>query len=141
MKDYQKLDVWKKSHALALELYRTVARSVDGADAALAASLRHAACQVPTRIVRACGQAAADDFARGMHGAEGATDDLRYLLVFARDAGVLGAVPFAKLEARANQLHAMLGGFNRTLRRTLEGAAVAPRRVPESGSSRPGSRR
>lgn len=128
MADYRKLDVWRKSHALALEVYG-VNMSPAAASGAFACELRTAARIIPRRIVQACSEARADDFARVMHDAEASVDGLCYLLLFARDAGELGAVQYAKLEARANQLRAMLGGFNRTVNRKLAARPAATGRA------------
>ena len=168
MQDYRKLDVWTKSHELALDVHRmTLARRADsdtreeeggeaGADAAAEvwSELRRAARRVPVLIVVGCEAETAPDFAQGMREATTAVDEFAYRLRFARDAGVLEAVPFARLEARANQLRAMLGALNRTVRLKLGAApraarqeaapqaavARAMRGVRDDGSSRPRSR-
>src|SRR5512140_3589601 len=144
MQDYRKLDVWSKAHELAVELHRATARAAERPDADLASVLRRAVTGVPLRIVRACHHEGAAAFAQTMREAEEAVEELSYLVRIAHDAGALPPVPCAKLEARANQRRAMLGGFNRTVRRKLAGSAPAgsaARGVPETGSSRRESRR
>ena len=143
MQDYRKLDVWTKSHELALDVHRVTAmprRRADAADgedgeasadaaAEVGFDVRRAALRVPALIVVGCEAETATEFAQAMREAARSVDEFAYRLRFARDAGVLEAVPYAKLEARANQLRAMLGALNRTVRLKL-GAEARPATAP-----------
>lgn len=172
MQDYRKLDVWAKSHELALDVHRIAAMRRPGAGAEegaggessavssevsagieasaeaaadIRAAVRQAALRVPVLLVVGCEAESAAEFAQAMREAATAVDEFAYRLRFARDAGVLEAVPYAKLEARANQLRAMLGALNRTVRLKLgaearPAVARATRAVQDDGSSRPRSR-
>lgn len=147
MQDYRKLDVWTKSHELALDLHRDTAMRSRRADAEEGAGgqaiaeaadeirsyVRRAALRVPGLIVVGCETETAPEFARAMRDAATSVDELAYRLRFARDAGVLEAVPYARLEARASQLRAMLGALNRTVRFKLgaEAGTRAPRPAAE----------
>jgi four helix bundle protein len=152
MHDYRKLDVWVKSHELAVDLHRLAASSATGATGLTGAhgatgatgtpgahaELRRAALAVPVLLVRGCEAESAGEFAAALREAAAAVDELGYRLRFARDAEGLEAVAFARLEARVNQLRAMLGGLNRTVRIKL-GAAARPARsratARDAGSS------
>ena len=138
MQDYRKLDVWTKSHELALDVHRVLSAEAGGAgvDADLRRTLHRAAVAIPVRIVIGCEAEAAPDFASAMSDAMIAVDELAYLLRFGRDAEMMDAIPYAKLEARANQLRAMLGALNRTVRLKL-GAASRPAAagVPAGGEA------
>lgn len=129
MRDYQKLDVWRKAHALALEVHRYRPTPTDAADGdvmardALRRDTARAARAVAAAIVTASAAPEWDEFDAGLRWAESAVDRLAYLLRFARDAGTLGTTPFARFEARAVQLRAMLGGLRRAAR-----PGVSPRR-------------
>lgn len=173
MQDYRKLDVWTKSHELALDMHRAMAmrsREVEAeagaggqasaeAAADIRAAVRRAALRVPVLIVVGCEAETAPEFAKAMREAAMSVDEFAYRLRFARDAGLLEAVPYARLEARANQLRAMLGALNRTVRlklgaearpagtrapvreaATQAAVARAMRVVRDDGSSRPRSR-
>jgi len=158
MHDYRKLDVWVKSHELAVDIHRLAMSPVGGE--VVHRELRAAALEVPVRLVRGCEAEEAGEFAVAMRDAAAAVDELGYRLRFARDAAAIDDVPFARLEARVNQLRAMLGGLNRTVRVRLGAAGrpaasrpaasrpAAPRAVPDraqrgaldAGSSPPRSR-
>lgn len=120
MRDCHKLDVWTKSHEFALDVRReTASARADTAD--LVARLRRVAAEVPLRIARGCAAESAGEFLQAMDEAARLVEALTYWLLFARDAGAISDVPYARLEARANQLRAMLGGLTRTVRRKLAG--------------------
>lgn len=119
MQDYRKLDVWTKSHELALDVHRVTAPRGADADTFIRTLLCRAVVRIPITIVLGCEADTASEFAQAMRHAAAAVDEFAYLLRFAREAEVLDAVPYAKLEARTNQLRAMLGGLNRTVRLKL----------------------
>ena len=136
MRDYRKLDVWTKSHELALDVHRAPMRTSVPADAACAGDLARVARTVPAIIVRGCESETAEEFALAMRDAAIAVDELAYRLCFARDAGMLDAVPYAKLEARTQRLRAMLGGLNRTVRLRMGAGGRAARRPREMSADR-----
>ena len=139
MHDYKKLDVWRKAHALALEMHRVAPPGPDRAAADFAADLRHAAAEIPVLIIRGCDAETEAEFVRAIGDAAVAAEELAYRLLFARDAGVLSDVVCARLEARANQLRAMLGGLIRTVCRTSDDRRQRSARaaVSETPAGRP----
>lgn len=135
MPDYRKLDVWTKAHELALDVHRAPMKTSVPADAACAGDLARIARTIPAMIVRGCEAETAEEFSLAMREAAIAVDELAYRLCFARDAGMLEAVPYAKLEARAQRLRAMLGGLHRTVRLRLgAGGRAAPRPREKPGN-------
>ncbi len=116
MHDYRKLDVWTRAHELALDVHRAAWRTPRALDLECTAEVARVARAIPARIVRGCESETAEDFADAMRDAAIAVDEFAYRLRFVRDADLLDAVPFAKLEARAQRLRAMLGGLHRTVR-------------------------
>lgn len=143
MRDYERLDVWRKAHDLALEMYRAPLDQALPSSAAVAEALRAAAREIAVIIVRGCVSASGDGFASAMREAQLRTEVLGYRLRFARDAELLPSSPYARLEARADRLAAMLGGLTRTVRFRLKAGAraVAERAIaPDGDSWRPRSR-
>ena len=140
MHDYRKLDVWVKSHELAVDIHRLAMGFAGGTPVHL--ELRAAALDVAVRLVRGCEAEEAGVFVTAMRDAAAAVDELGYRLRFARDAAAIEDVPFARLEARVNQLRAMLGGLHRTARIRLEGAGrpAGTRSAPRPAArTRPGA--
>lgn len=134
MSDCRKLDVWTKAHELALEVHRASVRCDAPAAADCAAEVWRTARGIPARIMGGCDADAAGEFAAAMRDAASAVDDLAYRLLFARDAGLLDAVSYAKLEARTQRVRGMLGALIKTVmlrmrddrRLTRQGRAARP---------------
>lgn len=135
MQDFTKLAVWTKSHALALEVHRTTARGTERAYPGVVAALRRAAASIPAHIVEGCAQASPPAFAHRLQMAGASARDLAYQLLLARDLGLLSAVQYARLEARALQVQQMLGGLLRRVRGDL---APTPAAVPQRSRTGPG---
>lgn len=121
MQDFKKLDVWRKSHELVLQVYRSTPGGSERRFPALTGQLRRAAASVPANIVEGCGRASGREFARYLQLAVASANEVQYHLILARDLGMLPSPAFAKLEARAEQVKKMLVGLLRHV-----GAAVPP---------------
>jgi len=130
MQDYQKLDVWKKSHELALETYRAAATMSDRQYPGLPSQMRRSAFSVPANVVEGCAHRSQPEFARFLQMAAASVLELSYHLLLARDLGALPDVAYAKLDARVWQVRQMIGGLLRKVRSDL---AVAER--PKRGST------
>lgn len=122
MQDFKKLDVWRKSHELVLQVYRLIPGGSERRYPGLAGQLRRAAASVPANIVEGCGHSSGREFARFLRHAVASANEVQYHLILARDLGMLPSPAFAKLEARAEQVKKMLVGLLRHVR----GAAPPP---------------
>ena len=116
MSDFKKLKVWRKAHALALDIYR-VATKIRGADnASLRNQLIRAAMSIPTNIVEGTGQRTGKEFARFIGYALNSASELESHLIMARDIRVMGVSEFEALSSRTIEVRKMLHGLqNRVL--------------------------
>jgi four helix bundle protein len=114
--DFKKLKVWRKAHALALDIYR-VATKIRGADnASLRNQLIRAAMSIPTNIVEGTGQRTGKEFARFIGYALNSASELESHLIMARDIRVMGVSEFEALSSRTIEVRKMLHGLqNRVL--------------------------
>jgi len=84
---FTQLDVWKKSHELALDTYRIT----EGFPRKEAFRLTHQACaaaaSVPANICEGYGRRHARDKIRFYNFSEGSLQELRYYFILARDLG------------------------------------------------------
>ena len=100
MSDYKKLIVWRKAHALALNVHR-IAVKLRGADhATLRSQMMRAAMSIPTNIVEGTGQQSRKDFARFIRFSLNSTSELEYHLTVARDTEAIEATDFDSLNAQ-----------------------------------------
>jgi len=109
--DFKKLKVWRKAHALALNVYR-VAVELRGSDnASLRSQIIRAAMSIPTNIVEGTGQRSGREFGRFIGFALNSASELEYHLLIARDIGLIGASDFEALSSRAVEVRKMLHGL------------------------------
>jgi four helix bundle protein len=109
--DFKRLQVWRKAHALALNVHR-VATRIRGADnAALRSQILRAAMSVPTNIVEGTGQKSGKEFGRFLDIALKSTSELEYHLIIARDIGAISLNDFESLSAQAIEVRKMLYGL------------------------------
>ncbi|HEV7388691.1 MAG TPA: four helix bundle protein [Gemmatimonadaceae bacterium] len=115
MSDFKKLDVWRKGHALVLNVHRTTARMRKGEVAALRGQMMRAAMSIPTNIVEGNGQEGPKEFARFIRFSLNSSSELEYHLILARDLKAISTTDFDSLSAQAIEVRRMLYGLRRTL--------------------------
>ena len=118
--DFRKLNVWRKAHALALNVHQ-VAKRIRGSDyAALRSQMMRASMSVPTNIVEGNGQKSRREFARFVGIALNSTSELEYHLLAGRDLAVISEADFRSLSDQATEVRKMLCGLQRTLLSTAD---------------------
>lgn len=63
MKDFRQLQVWEKTHRLALEIYQTTKEFPKEELYALTSQVRRSSMSIPTNIAEGCGKYTDADFA------------------------------------------------------------------------------
>ena len=114
--DYKKLSVWRKAHALALNVHRVAVRLKGSEYASLRSQLMSASMSIPTNIVEGTGQQSRKDFGRFIRFALNSSSELEYHLTVARDIQAIQAVEAESLLAQTIEVRKMLHGL---LRRVL----------------------
>jgi four helix bundle protein len=111
MSDFKKLMVWRKAHALALNIHQVTSK-IRGADnASLRNQTLRAAFSIPTNIVEGAGQQSRKDFARFISIALNSTSELEYHLIVLRDIRVIGESNFQSMSAQTVEVRKMLHGL------------------------------
>jgi four helix bundle protein len=114
--DFKKLNVWRKAHALALDVHRVATRIRGSDNASLRNQLIRTAMSIPTNIVEGTGQKTGKEFARFIGYALNSASELESHLIMARDIRVIGVSEFEALSSRTIEVRKMLHGLqNRVL--------------------------
>jgi four helix bundle protein len=79
--DFKRLQVWRKAHALALNVHRVAARIRGAHNASLRSQLLRAAMSVPTNIVEGTGQRSGKEFGRFLDIAIKSASEVEYHLI------------------------------------------------------------
>ena len=118
MRDYHRLVVWQKAHALTLDV-RRAARSFHRAGCTtLKSQLLRAAESIPSNIVEGCFASTPTEFARFLDISIKSTGEVEYQLELARDYGVLSHRLWQPLAAKTVEIRRMLVVFRQKVRRT-----------------------
>jgi four helix bundle protein len=117
--DFKKLEVWRKGHALALNVHR-IAVGIRGSNyAGLRSQLIRASMSIPTNIVEGNGQRSRAEFGRFISVALNSSSELEYHLIIAHDTNLISASDFAALSAQTIEVRKMLHGLLRHINSEL----------------------
>jgi len=128
--DFKNLKVWRKAHALALNVHRVAVRIRGAEFVSLRGQMIRAAFSIPTNVVEGNGQESPQQFARFVRFSLNSTSELEYHLIVARDARAITATDFDSLSSQTVEVRKMLYGLLRHLDRSrLDPAAPKGRRA------------
>jgi len=126
--DYKKLIVWRKAHALALNVHHVVGKIRGSRYASLRSQLMKTAMSVPTNIVEGAGQKSRGDFGRFIGFALNSSSELEYHVRVAHDFGAINVTDYASLSSQIIEVRKMLHGL---LKRVMS-SRTPPRQVRAS---------
>ena len=124
MRDFRKLDVWRKAHDLALAV-NTATKSFPRDEAlGLTSRVRRSAASIPTNIAEGCGRNGDREFARFLDIAMGSASELAYQVLLAHDLGYLSDETYESLDSEITRVMKMLTSLIRTIRPNVQRPAT-----------------
>jgi four helix bundle protein len=120
MHPFRRLSVWTKAHELTLRVYQVTDGSVHRRHPGLASQLRRAAASIPATLAEGAGQSSPAQFNRCIEIAQASAREADYHLLLAKDLGVLSSKEYAVLEARIDEVEAMLYGLRRRVQERMK---------------------
>lgn len=111
MQNFRDLKVWSKAHAVTLAIYEITEVFPAEERYGLRSQMRRAAASVPTNIAEGCVRSSKADFARFLHVAIGSASELEYLILLARDLGMLPTAKHDSLTTDVQEVKRMLTGL------------------------------
>jgi four helix bundle protein len=94
MGNFNDLHVWKKAHALTLEIYRITQRFPKEEMFGLTTQMRRASSSIGANLTEGCGRKSDPELRRFVHLAKGSASELEYHLVLSRDLKYLNEKDF-----------------------------------------------
>ncbi|WP_184543333.1 four helix bundle protein [Mucilaginibacter sp. FT3.2] len=117
MRDYKKLDVWKKSHSLTKQVYADILPIMPADERfALTNQLRRSTYSIPLNIVAGRGKNTDKDFVHYLDNALGSAHEVEYTCYLIYDLGFISTEIYHKTNTAINEIKAMLIGFIKFLR-------------------------
>jgi len=102
------LDIWQRSHRLALSIYRHTKTFPPEELNGITAQLRRAAMSVPLNISEGSKKRSNVEYARCLNVAEGALAEAEYLLILSRDLGFIADETTGPLLTEVSAVSTML---------------------------------
>ena len=118
MQDFRNLAVWRKSHALTLEVFAVSATFARPPYFSLRDPMIRAAMSIPSNLAEGAGRMGDTEFRRFVRIALGSACELEYDLLLARDLGLIPGATHDRLSSAAAEIKRMLAGLAATLTRT-----------------------
>jgi four helix bundle protein len=112
---FEKLEVWKEAHALALRVYRLTAALPGSERFGLVGQMQRASVSIPANIAEGFKRRGQADKVRFYNIAQGSLEELRYYFILCRDLGY--RIEYENLAGQADQIARMLHGLIRSIER------------------------
>lgn len=117
MRDYQKLDVWKKAHLFTLQVYKEILPIMPIEEKfALTQQIRRATYSIPLNIVEGSGKNTDKDFVHYLDNALGSTKEVEYAFILICDLAYISLEIYEAVNKSVNEIKAMLIAFIKFLR-------------------------
>ena len=118
MKDYKKILVWEKAHALVVKVYAEAFADFPKDESfRLVSQIKRAAYSIPLNIVEGASRNTDKDFAHFLDMALASCVELEYALFLAKDLDFLPLQKYEEFNDRTGEVKAMLIGFIKKIRR------------------------
>ena len=116
MKDYRKIQVWQRSHALTLEIYRLTKLFPKEEMFGLTSQMRRAASSIPANIAEGAGRDGDPELKRFLIIALGSASELNYFILLSSELGYIDQSSAKIAAAEILEIRRMLGGFVQKLK-------------------------
>ena len=117
MSDFTELDVWKKAHALVLEVYKLSVGFPREERFRLTDQLCRSASSIPANIAEGKGRNSRKEYVQFLYNARGSLEETKYHLIRAKDLNYLVPEYATKLMERYDEVGRMLNGLINPLKR------------------------
>ncbi|MEO8636010.1 MAG: four helix bundle protein [Gemmatimonadales bacterium] len=134
---YERLDAWRASHELALVTSRASRKWPSPDHAGLSDQLRVACCRAAVNLMEGTARAVPRERERCVRSALSAIAEVEYLLLLARDVGIIDTEEWQLLNGFATRAGQLTGGLYRALRRRKQSPLSGSERVGDCESSTP----
>ena len=115
MNDYEKLNVWRDAHRLALDVYVLTRKFPDDERFGLISQIQRAAVSVPTNIAEGAGRRTPADFRRFLDISAGSSNEIEVCALLAHDFGWIEAEESDSIQKQVKSIRRQLYGLSATL--------------------------
>jgi four helix bundle protein len=120
MKDFRTLNVWQKSHKLAIMVYQLTRNFPKEELYGITSQLRRAVISIPTNIAEGCGRGSDKDFAKFAQIAIGSASESEYLILLSNELGYIDKDNFDDLTEKICEIKRMLTSLIKNLHKSTD---------------------
>jgi four helix bundle protein len=111
MRDFTKLDIWKRSHQLTLKIY-TITKAFPKEELfGLTSQMRKSSSSMPTNIAEGCGRNSNSQLNQFVNIAAGSSSELQYQLILSKDLSYISDTMFKELNDETTEIRKMMFAF------------------------------
>ena len=116
MRDFKKLEVWRRGHRLTLAVYNATATFPRKELYGLTSQMRRASAAISANVAEGCGRGSNVDLARFLQIALGSANELENHLLLARDLAFLQPADHKRFNGEVVEIQFMLASFIKSLK-------------------------
>ena len=116
MQNFKKLEVWKKSHRLTLEIYRITQNFPRSEMYAVTSQIRRSDSSIPANIAEGCGRYGNAELTHFLRISMGSASELEYHILLARDLKYMTTEDYKNISERLIEIKRMLTGLSKRTR-------------------------
>jgi four helix bundle protein len=116
MRDYKRLDIWKRSYKFALDIYKVTSLFPKHEIYSLTNQIRRSSMSMPANIAEGCGRSTSADFARFLEISLSSGFETEHHLIFSYDLGYLSGKDYNLLLKEIDELKKMISSYMLSVR-------------------------
>ena len=116
MKDFKRLNVWKKAHEFTLAIYAATKEFPQDERYGLTSQIRRASVSIPSGIAEGCGRNGDPELARFCQIAMGSASEVEYQLLLSHDLGFITSEEYQRHSKNLVEVKRMLNAFIQKLK-------------------------
>lgn len=117
MRDYKKLMIWERSHALTLDIYKITKSFPKDELYGLTSQIRRAAVSIPTNMAEGSGRDSEVDFKRYLQISMGSACELEYLIFLSNCLEYISEETYEKISTEIESIKKMISSFITKIRK------------------------
>lgn len=115
MRDFLKLDIWKRSHSLTLRVYIVTKLFPKEESFGITSQMRRSAISIPSNIAEGCGRNTNLQFANFLQIAIASCSELQYQIILSKELSYLSEEIFKELHSEIIEIRKMIISYRKIL--------------------------
>jgi four helix bundle protein len=111
VQDFRKLDVWRRSHAFAVQIYGISRQLPADERFGMCSQIRRAASSIPANIAEGCARRGKAELRQFLYTSMGSASELEHFLLLARDLKMIEQAQHFRVESELLQIKKTLAAL------------------------------